>query len=65
MPFRQAVARRQERVRHIMHTLPENAQIAIQESLRADGLGDEWGPGGADTDRMYFETAAFEAGVAK
>ncbi|MGW4336818.1 ABC transporter ATP-binding protein, partial [Rhodococcus koreensis] len=33
MPFRQAVARRQERVRHIMHTLPESAQIAIQESL--------------------------------
>ncbi|RZL71741.1 MAG: hypothetical protein EOP32_39550, partial [Rhodococcus sp. (in: high G+C Gram-positive bacteria)] len=33
MPFRQAVARRQERVRQIMHTLPENAQIAIQESL--------------------------------
>ncbi|GCE43855.1 Methionine ABC transporter ATP-binding protein [Rhodococcus wratislaviensis] len=65
MPFRQAVARRQERVRHIMHTLPENAQIAIQESLGADGLGDEWGPGGADTDRMYFETAAFDAGVAK
>jgi phospholipid/cholesterol/gamma-HCH transport system ATP-binding protein len=33
MPFRQAVARRQERVRQIMHTLPENGQIAIQESL--------------------------------
>ncbi|MFD4183765.1 ABC transporter ATP-binding protein, partial [Rhodococcus sp. NPDC058514] len=33
MPFRQAVARRQERVRQIMHTLPHNAQIAIQESL--------------------------------
>ncbi len=33
MPFRQAVARRQERVRDIMHTLPESAQIAIQESF--------------------------------
>ncbi|MFC7449175.1 ABC transporter ATP-binding protein [Rhodococcus daqingensis] len=33
MPFRQAVARRQERVRRIMHTLPHNAQVAIQESL--------------------------------
>ncbi|WP_213574090.1 ABC transporter ATP-binding protein [Rhodococcus sp. USK13] len=33
MPYRQAVARRQERVRHIMHTLPPSAQAAIQESL--------------------------------
>ncbi|SEK76331.1 MULTISPECIES: ABC transporter ATP-binding protein [Rhodococcus] len=33
MPFRQAVARRQDRVRRIMHTLPHNAQVAIQESL--------------------------------
>ncbi|MBA8961934.1 phospholipid/cholesterol/gamma-HCH transport system ATP-binding protein [Rhodococcus percolatus] len=33
MPFRQAVARRQERVRDILHTLPESAQIAIQESF--------------------------------
>ncbi|MFE5707010.1 ABC transporter ATP-binding protein, partial [Rhodococcus koreensis] len=65
MPFRQAVARRQERVRHIMHTLPENAQIAIQESLGADGVGDEWSPGDADTDRMYFEAAGFDTGVAK
>ncbi|MDF3312684.1 ABC transporter ATP-binding protein [Rhodococcus sp. T2V] len=40
MPFRQAVIRRQERVRHIMHTLPENAQIAIQESL--DENSDGW-----------------------
>ncbi|MGV9867377.1 ABC transporter ATP-binding protein, partial [Rhodococcus koreensis] len=65
MPFRQAVARRQERVRHIMHTLPENAQIAIQESLGADGVVDEWSPGDADTDRMYFEAAGFDTGVAK
>ncbi|WP_213574187.1 ABC transporter ATP-binding protein [Rhodococcus sp. USK13] len=33
MPYRQAVARRQERVRHIMHTLPEHAQTAIQQSF--------------------------------
>ncbi len=33
MPFRQAVARRQERVRDILHTLPENAQVAIQDSF--------------------------------
>ena len=32
-PERQAVGRRQERVRQIMHTLPESAQIAIQESF--------------------------------
>ena len=54
MPFRQAVARRQERVRHIMHTLPENAQIAIQQSFNetlfpADDFNTEvipppWGP---------------------
>ncbi|MFD6061661.1 ABC transporter ATP-binding protein, partial [Rhodococcus wratislaviensis] len=39
----------QERVRHIMHTLPENAQIAIQESLGADSLGAEWASNDADT----------------
>lgn len=33
MPFRQAAARRQERVRHIMHTLPANAQRAIKELM--------------------------------
>jgi len=33
MPFRQAVARRQERVREIMDTLPFSAQLAIQESF--------------------------------
>jgi phospholipid/cholesterol/gamma-HCH transport system ATP-binding protein len=38
MPFRQAVARRQERVRHIMHTLPESAQIAIYDSLESSAL---------------------------
>ncbi|MGV9747222.1 ABC transporter ATP-binding protein, partial [Rhodococcus zopfii] len=35
MPERQAVWRRQERVRSILHTLPEAAQHAILESLGA------------------------------
>ena len=33
MPERQAVARRQARVREIMHTLPPNAQEAIRDDL--------------------------------
>lgn len=33
MPERQAVRRRQDRVRHILHTLPEPAQHAILESF--------------------------------
>ncbi|GAA5044306.1 ABC transporter ATP-binding protein [Nocardia callitridis] len=33
MPYRQAVARRKERVRETMHTLPHAAQVAIRESL--------------------------------
>ena len=33
MPVRQAVLRRQARVREIMHTLPHAAQAAIRESL--------------------------------
>jgi phospholipid/cholesterol/gamma-HCH transport system ATP-binding protein len=37
MPIRQAVARRQERVRRMMHTLPLSAQAAINESLAAFG----------------------------
>jgi phospholipid/cholesterol/gamma-HCH transport system ATP-binding protein len=46
MPERQAVARRQERVRHILHTLPEAAQQAILESLEhentmSDFIGSE------------------------
>ncbi|CCW11345.1 ABC transporter ATP-binding protein [Rhodococcus aetherivorans] len=40
MPFRQAVARRQARVRDIMHTLPPRAQAAIEESLLDDFVGD-------------------------
>ncbi|WP_174565953.1 ABC transporter ATP-binding protein [Nocardia uniformis] len=40
MPVRQAVQRRRERVRQIMHTLPHSAQVAIQESLDANGDGD-------------------------
>lgn len=35
LPVRQAVARRQERVRRVLHTLPTNAQVAIRESLDA------------------------------
>jgi phospholipid/cholesterol/gamma-HCH transport system ATP-binding protein len=33
MPVRQAVQRRKNRVREIMHTLPHAAQAAIRESL--------------------------------
>jgi phospholipid/cholesterol/gamma-HCH transport system ATP-binding protein len=33
MPVRQAVERRKNRVREIMHTLPHAAQVAIRESL--------------------------------
>jgi phospholipid/cholesterol/gamma-HCH transport system ATP-binding protein len=33
MPERKAVARRQARVREILHTLPKNAQAAILDSL--------------------------------
>ena len=33
MPVRQAVARRQARVREIMHTLPPKAQEAIRDDL--------------------------------
>jgi phospholipid/cholesterol/gamma-HCH transport system ATP-binding protein len=33
MPVRQAVARRQARVREIMHTLPPAAQEAIRDDL--------------------------------
>ncbi|MFJ2664855.1 hypothetical protein ACIO14_10930, partial [Nocardia fluminea] len=33
MPARQAVFRRQARVREIIHTLPHAAQVAIRESL--------------------------------
>lgn len=36
MPVRQAVARRQARVRHILHALPESARIAIEESFADD-----------------------------
>ncbi|MDJ0114584.1 ABC transporter ATP-binding protein, partial [Rhodococcus erythropolis] len=47
-PERQAVRRRQERVRQIMHTLPANAQAAIQDSLdEVDGTG-QYAPQYAD-----------------
>jgi phospholipid/cholesterol/gamma-HCH transport system ATP-binding protein len=46
MPERKAVARRQARVREILHTLPKNAQAAILDDLegthrfRAHEFGD-------------------------
>jgi len=36
MPVRQAVARRQARVRSILHTLPPAAQAAILEDLNSN-----------------------------
>jgi len=36
LPFRKAAARRQTRVRQILHTLPPNAQAAILDSFEAD-----------------------------
>ncbi len=36
MPFRQAVARRRERVRQILHTLPPNAQKAILDDMNSE-----------------------------
>jgi phospholipid/cholesterol/gamma-HCH transport system ATP-binding protein len=41
-PVRQAVGRRQERVRQIMHTLPHSAQVAIQESLDSTDSGQRY-----------------------
>ncbi|KZF04385.1 ABC transporter ATP-binding protein [Rhodococcus sp. EPR-157] len=40
-PVRQAVGRRQERVRQIIHTLPHSAQVAIQESLDTTDPGQQ------------------------
>lgn len=52
MPVRQAVARRQERVRHILHTLPESARIAIEESFADIDMAESF------TDNL--ETVSFE-----
>jgi len=41
MPVRQAVARRQARVRSILHTLPPAAQAAILEDLNKNGHADD------------------------
>ena len=42
MPVRQGIARRQARVRSILHTLPPAAQAAILEDLNANAApGDE------------------------
>ncbi|MDV7241562.1 MULTISPECIES: ABC transporter ATP-binding protein [Rhodococcus] len=51
MPFRQAVARRQERVREIMDTLPFSAQLAIQESFESTSITEEFPA--VITDEMY------------
>ena len=52
-PERQAVRRRQERVRQIMHTLPANAQAAIQDSLdEVDGTG--------QYDPQYAEASGYQ-----
>lgn len=41
LPERQAVARRQARVREILHTLPEPAQRAIEESFEVEEAAQE------------------------
>ncbi|OZF31222.1 ABC transporter ATP-binding protein, partial [Rhodococcus sp. 14-2483-1-2] len=51
-PVRQAVGRRQERVRQIMHTLPHSAQVAIQESLDTTDPGQRY-PAYADQQQGY------------
>lgn len=49
MPVRQAVGRRQERVRQIMHTLPPSAQAAIAESLVDEAPGGQFYGSNQDT----------------
>ncbi|MFJ9367724.1 ABC transporter ATP-binding protein [Nocardia sp. NPDC101769] len=56
MPVRGAVARRRERVRQIMHTLPPAAQEAIRESMSQNG--DE-----ADTTVMPAYQGGYDATV--
>jgi phospholipid/cholesterol/gamma-HCH transport system ATP-binding protein len=53
MPYRQAVDRRRERVRGIMHELPESAQQAIQESLDEADRQNQNGGGHRNDDRRY------------
>ncbi len=52
MPVRQAVHRRKQRVREIMHTLPHAAQVAIQQSLDEND----------DTQVMSYDTAQLSQG---
>ena len=59
MPVRQAVARRQERVRHILHTLPESARIAIEESF-ADIDTEESYTDDLDTESFTFSEEPLE-----
>ena len=49
MPERQAVHRRQARVRDIMHTLPPAAQEAIRDDLEGTHKYVSHGPGEAPT----------------
>ncbi|MGW5269561.1 ABC transporter ATP-binding protein [Rhodococcoides kroppenstedtii] len=62
MPRRQAVDRRRERVRSIMHTLPEKAQHAIQQSL--DEADSERQPAyvGADGQQGGYEQSGYQQG---
>jgi phospholipid/cholesterol/gamma-HCH transport system ATP-binding protein len=45
VPERKAVGRRQSRVQEMMHTLPESAQRAIQESMPKNGASSAPSPG--------------------
>ncbi|MFD4457096.1 ABC transporter ATP-binding protein [Nocardia sp. NPDC058480] len=57
MPARQAVFRRQARVREIIHTLPHAAQVAIRESLDAsDDTQVMANYGGSDQPTETFKT---------
>ena len=59
MPVRQAVGRRQERVRQIMHTLPHSAQVAIQESLDNTDPGQPT-PAYSEAGSHSYEAAGYE-----
>ncbi|TXG91925.1 ABC transporter ATP-binding protein [Rhodococcus rhodnii] len=62
-PERKAVGRRRERVREILHTLPEKAQAAIRDSLDdeadqyADHSYDEYASADDNSDTIEYATA--------
>ncbi len=58
MPERKAVARRRERVREIMHTLPAEAQAAIQVSLEESEDAGTYYTGDPDTEVIPVVSAA-------